>query len=105
MYKPKPTTPSSCCNDRQADVTGMNSALAKLHPLILRGIVCFIQAGYEDTFCFVECMKQRGIDMFAQRVGGLNFTEVEIEHGFQGDELLPRQRLSKQLTLGKSTVT
>lgn len=43
--------------------------------------------------------------MFAQRVGGLNFTEVEIEHGFQGDELLPRQRLSKQLTLGKSTVT
>lgn len=53
MYKPKPTTPSSCHNDKQEDVTGMNSALAKLHPLIPRGIVCFIQAGYEDTFCFV----------------------------------------------------
>lgn len=43
--------------------------------------------------------------MFAQRVGGLNFTEIEIEHGLQGDELLPRQKLSKQLTSGESTVT
>lgn len=43
--------------------------------------------------------------MFSQRVGGLNLTEVEIEHGFQADEFLPRQGLSKQLTSGESTVT